>query len=456
MSYPKVLIISHNSFSDTQNNGKTLSSFFAQWPPDKLAQLYFWPEDPDMTVCKNFYRITDYEVLDAVIRLKKAKGKTYKESNVVHQHELGSIVKNLYGNKGNHDGGKGLHYLIHCMFKKRMPIALLSRDLFWNTNVWKTNEIKAWIDSFSPDIVFYQGSNGIFAYKIAIWIAESWEIPILVQITDDYVTPRMLMSPFGWIHHLSLKKIFSHTIKKAFCVFVIGSKMKNEYQRRFDGKYEVLMNCVDKDNSKLVKFITNRDKIRFIYAGSLHTNRWKTLMIIGKCLQELYNEGIESEFLIFCPIEPRLKEIKAITLPPVMQYCGSLKKEELNEQFYNADVLVHIEAFDRNSKHITRLSISTKIPEYLSTGVCVLAVGPQDVASIQYLSDSQTGITITTNNAKIIKKSLKQIILNKELRESLKENAIELTKIRHDASVNRKKIEEIIFNASMKRKPQLT
>ena len=139
-----------------------------------------------------------------------------------------------------------------------------------------------------------------------------------------------------------------------------------------------------------------------------------------------------------------------------MQYCGSLKKEELNEQFYNADVLVHIEAFDRNSKHITRLSISTKIPEYLSTGVCVLAVGPQDVASIQYLSDSQTGITITTNNAKIIKKSLKQIILNKELRESLKENAIELTKIRHDASVNRKKIEEIIFNASMKRKPQLT
>jgi len=32
INYPRVLVISHNAFSLTSNNGKTFSSIFAGWP----------------------------------------------------------------------------------------------------------------------------------------------------------------------------------------------------------------------------------------------------------------------------------------------------------------------------------------------------------------------------------------------------------------------------------------
>lgn len=75
MEYPRVLVIAHNPFSDTQNNGKTLSAFFNGWPKDKLAQIYLTPDKPDYTVCENFFRITDLEVLKSFLKKKQMRWK---------------------------------------------------------------------------------------------------------------------------------------------------------------------------------------------------------------------------------------------------------------------------------------------------------------------------------------------------------------------------------------------
>ena len=47
--YPRILVISNNSFSDITNNGKTLASFFDKYPVNNIAQLYFNPESPSYT-----------------------------------------------------------------------------------------------------------------------------------------------------------------------------------------------------------------------------------------------------------------------------------------------------------------------------------------------------------------------------------------------------------------------
>ena len=58
----------------------------------------------------------------------------------------------------------------------------------------------------------------------------------------------------------------------------------------------------------------------------------------------------------------------------------------LQEQI-KADSLLHVEAFDEKSKKSTRLSVSTKIFEYLYAGKIILGYGPSDVASMEYLRD---------------------------------------------------------------------
>ena len=65
LNKPKVLIISHNSLSDTRNNGKTLLSFFSSWDDEHIAQIYKTNEWPNTKKCKSFYRITDFDVFKA-------------------------------------------------------------------------------------------------------------------------------------------------------------------------------------------------------------------------------------------------------------------------------------------------------------------------------------------------------------------------------------------------------
>jgi glycosyltransferase involved in cell wall biosynthesis len=446
--YPNVLVVSHNSFSDTLNNGKTLSSLFKNWPKENLAQLYFWPELPDVTTCYNFFRITDYEVLDSFITRKNLVGTIINgDPENLNGSIESSIVKNLTRNRGNHNGGKGFHKIISGMFKKRLSGAILIRDYMWNKKFPETTNFSKWIESFKPDVVFLQCSNGVFPYRIALQIGRKYNIPILLQITDDYLTPRGIMTLSGWLHHKKLIKEVKKVINYSSCVFAIGEKMAVEYENRFGGKYEIFMNTVDTSNSVISSNETKRNDncIKFLYAGSLHTNRWKTLSVIGEALKELRDDGLNCKFDVYTNIKPEDKVLKAISYKGIMEYCGSLTPIELENKMNEYDILVHVEAFDKNSKHITRLSVSTKIPEYLAKGKSLLAVGPADIASIEYLVENNVANVIDNLDKNHIKSKLKEIIENKELRNQKIINGIELARKRHDSLFNREKIKKIFF-----------
>ena len=54
--------------------------------------------------------------------------------------------------------------------------------------------------------------------------------------------------------------------------------------------------------------------------------------------------------------------------------------------------MIHSESFDPKMIEITRLSISTKISEYLSMGKCIFAYGPSNVGSMRFLFDNNLGL----------------------------------------------------------------
>ena len=65
--------------------------------------------------------------------------------------------------------------------------------------------------------------------------------------------------------------------------------------------------------------------------------------------------------------------------------------------------MVHVESKKRKYRNITKLSVSTKISEYLAFRKCILAYGPIDVASIKYLKDNKSGIVCTTKEEVYLK-----------------------------------------------------
>jgi len=437
--YPNILIVSHNPLSDSQSNGKTLSSFFKGYPKDKVAQLFLTMENPDYTITDKFYRIQDTEILKCFLKRQKTAGK------VIDKNEEDSVVQRktiLHKNK--------VYLFIRNIFQQRLPLALLFRDILWNMDYWKTDSLKQWLKEQSPDIVFFQSSNSPFLFRIVKWICGELDIPMIMQTTDDYVTLNFSLDPFYFLHVRSIKKWYTWAVEKAHCVVAIGDLMASEYKRRFGGNYLVAMNSVEIED--VAKYQYQGDAIRLLYAGNLGLNRWKVLSLLGHCLAELREENIKGELSIYSIVEPEGKAAEALNLPPYMSFKGRLNQEQLKQAKEASDILVHVEAFDRKNKHITRLSISTKIPEYMQSGRCILAIGPSDVASINYLESNEMAMVVTDPEKGKLKESLRRIIMDEQERIHFADRAREIAVERHSINTIKDMIYDAIIDAVEKNK----
>jgi hypothetical protein len=62
------------------------------------------------------------------------------------------------------------------------------------------------------------------------------------------------------------------------------------------------------------------------------------------------------------------------------------------------DVVVFVESFEPQFCNVARLSFSTKICDYLASGKCILAIGPGNIAPIEYLVEENAAVVASTKN----------------------------------------------------------
>ena len=98
---------------------------------------------------------------------------------------------------------------------------------------------------------------------------------------------------------------------------------------------------------------------------------------------------------------------KVLDIPGVSYLHAPVTQNEVIELQNKADVLVHAEAFDRYNKSLVRCAISTKIMDYLSVGRCILAIGPSDISSVEYLKDNNLALVASTE--KQLRELLKRV-----------------------------------------------
>lgn len=129
MNYPRVLVVSNNSFSKINNNGRTLGNLFIGWPKESLAQFCLSTDAPNFDLCDNYYCIIDKDALRAFLHMKKASGRILKQEENTTSNE---------GVKGN---------------GKKTLSMMFARNLIWGLNRWKSNSFVDWVREFKPDII---------------------------------------------------------------------------------------------------------------------------------------------------------------------------------------------------------------------------------------------------------------------------------------------------------------
>ena len=401
---PRVLILSHSPLSGTQNNGKTLTSLFAGWPREKLAQLYFLDDQPGFDICGRFFQCTDAQMLRAMLTGAPA-GSAVREAPVKPEQAPPS---NSLRNSGNAHGGmpRAMLSALRWVLNRHYPLPEYGRDLLWRSGRWRSPALVEWLDAFSPEAVFFQGSNYPFAYDIAQWICQRYGIKLLIQLTDDYTYVTHPLLPMAWVFRRRYLKKFKAGLARAQAVYAIGPAMQAEYARRFGCDHiRVAANCVTLQD--IAPEPKEKTPLRLLYAGSLHTGRWRVLREIGRALLLLREEGQEATLEIYTPRPLPDGLRKKLTLEPAMAVCGSLTPQQLAQEMGKANVLVMVESFKPGARKVTRLSLSTKIPEYMAAGRCILAVGPADISSMAYLRQRNAAILVDRPHRKELLQGLR-------------------------------------------------
>lgn len=425
-TYPKVLIISHNSFSSTNNMGKTLASYFSGFPKECLAQLYFHEGVPQSNICNKYYSFSDKDALKSILN----------RYHVGHQYHTGySEISNVKKPNG-----------LYIVGKKKLPIVLFARDLIWKLSNVKNKCLLRWVQNFNPDIIFFASGDYSFAYKVVLFLSTTLNIPLATCCFDDFYFYCSYKNKFfGKAYHRSFMKVVKKVIDHSKCIFVTNELMAKEYTAFFEKKCSILYTAAE-ISKKTIKY---EDRKGLCYLGGLSLNRHESLLKIGRMLKEISDKDERVNCIDVYSNETSKKILKNFNANNGIVFHGFVDHSTVKEVIQNSLAVIHVEAFDNNCRQRTRLSLSTKIAESLASGTILIAYGPLELASMQYLI--KYNAAIVSDDIEDLCLKIQEYLLNKNNYEKISSNAKQLAIKNHSLqTIDKLLIDEL--NSAIKNK----
>jgi len=288
-------------------------------------------------------------------------------------------------------------------------------------------ELDKFIEDFHPDII-YSAIGGIGMMDLIYKVSLKHDILVFPHFYDDWISTSYSHNIFllipRFVLKYNLKKVFQRTEK----AFAISDKMAFEYTTRYNKPFYSLMNCIE-DSLPSDEPATDESTIRFCYSGGLHLHRWQTLNLLCDALDRIETDK-SMELNIYTSELDWLTYKDKFENYSFVKYMGFISQAEMLQELKKQTVLVHVESFEKQTLAYTRFSISTKIPEYLSMKKPILAIGPPDTASVEYLKSNQSAFIVDENKENLLIDELKRL-MNVDLRKKIAFNAYQLFKKNH-------------------------
>lgn len=418
----RVLIISGIPFRNDTNLGKTLCTLFADIKKDDLAQVYFSPMTPNVDRCQTYYRVDEKLLIKSLFGLIPYK--------------CGKIINTVVDDKG-----KSVREAYKVASIKTNTSVILLRDLIWACSVWINSKLKKWLNSFSPEVVFFILSDTQRNYKLLKYVLRQFHVPVVVFVTDDYYhNPNDRSNTYISRRFKQLQREANSVKNNVSYVIGCSSLAAKEFGEIFNAPSETILTPVAPKFLKMeLCSQTNNDEIVLRYFGNLGLGRWLILEQLGKALEALRLKGYKAHLEIFSNISDT-EIINRLNIGSACFYKGWIQGEEFERMLHTANIAVHVESFDDKMCKRTRLSVSTKIADYLGAGKCILAIGKRELASIQHIQN----VAYTISNLNDLEKKLESLLQSSETRYEMQRLAREKAYNEHDINVIPMRLKEIL------------
>lgn len=426
---PKVLVISRDSWNDTNNSGNTLSNLFQNWETDRIANIYCRDEIPNNNICSNYFKISES------LLLKKLFLKTAVAGTRVQKQEINSITAEI---KDEQKEKK-----IYDFFRKnRFHIFLWGRELLWKMVNWKSKEFKNFIKDFNPDVIYSPSYDSFYMHDILKFVQKESGVKVVYFHCDDLVTYRQYSwSPLYWINRFALRKHMDKSIRLAAKNYCIIDEQSRVYEKIYNRDFDVLYKTGDFTNFPPTH--SPNKPLKLIYTGNIIYGRIHSLFSIADSLKAINSDGIKAKLYLYTANEITPDVRHRLESSGSVEIMGKVSYSQISEILNNGDILVHVESFEKQQMLATSLSFSTKIVDYLEAGKPIFAIGWEDTASIKYLQDNAIGIT--ANNSIEVFHKLNELIIHKENFNSIGLEAWKFGKEKHSKKNMLQKFEDDLY-----------
>lgn len=440
--YPKVLVVGE-SFHTRSGGGITQSNLFKFWPKDKIAIIPYEKGTSDPAICNRIYNLTGKEIKYSFPfgLINKLSLEHKKENNEIANpflkcksttrdvsHETEDREESTQKNQAFYINSRKIRRFKYLRGIYRAIIGIFGINHV-KSRLVVSIELLNWIQEFNPEVIYAQFAT-LDKIRFVNDLRASTNIPLVLHFMDDW--PSVLASP-GMFHNYWERIINNELIRlidSANACIAISERMATEYKSRYNKNFTFIHNPVDVD--KWLPFSKTSWEMgatfKILYAGRAGGSILKSLKTIADSVQDLNESNLKIEFHIYTKdfINTALvfKNVTAVHVhEPIPDY------NQLPNLFSSHDLLLIPLEFD--SKFL-RLSMPTKVSEYMISGTPIMVFAPRDTALAEYALKYHWAYVID-NDKQSINNAIRELYYNESLREKVGLKAKELADLRHNA-----------------------
>ena len=372
---PRILIISEFYFGENTGGGVLLKNLFENYPKDKIFILH-----EDVNANTN-------TTLNSYLLKKPSK--------------IGGFLK------------KFLHPLFIVLLIELKNFYKLKKKNKININLLTE------LNQFRPEIIYTIFGNYNLMYLIK-QLKMELKIPLITHVMDNVLAT--------YNNKTKDYELFKYLIDSSKMRIAINTKMSDEYRKIFGYKFEVLHNGVDRYKVRKVN-LKNKTKI-ITYIGSVFKNaQLNSLIEITNVLKKLMEENLDIQCFFYLPeSQKRIYESYFAKHQNIFIKEHNLDEKEYFRKISESNLLLLASNFDNYSIEYYKYSWPAKMGSYLMSKVPIFIYGPDKIFFINDAKKKKWAYVEDKKSSMNLKKSLKEILYNSNLRKQTLEYAMKKSK----------------------------
>ncbi len=391
--YPKVLLLGH-SFNDYTGMGITLTNLFQEWPKDRIGIM------SDEINIQLVDSIRPCALYSGITRLVDEIPYNLQKKTVPPPKSFIGHVRRIYYNFGLNE--------------------ILGKSKILTENIDKAK-------AFAPDIVFC-ALGTLNRMKVCEKIMQRLNgSHLVIYIVDDWINSRVIEKKplFVWkyLFHRSFKRILE--ISSGY--LSICDAMSRSYLKQFGKQFVPFHNPVDISfwtNLKCDKKYSN-DILSLLYVGKINEDTEECLIDCANCVEKINEKGKQIFFDVYSP--DYFSHPSLFDKYPHCHLFKSVSHNIIPALTKSYDALFLTLGFTAETIKYIRLSMPTKLSEYLASEIPIVLYSPPGVALTEYISSKNCAFICTKRDPSFLKNTILQLF-DKDSVETVSRKALEVAR----------------------------